>query len=99
MNISRALSAYGAKPIEAAVKNNSKKEAPAKAAATVPHEQVELSNGAQSFQKVKEAVDATPEVRIQMVEEIRQKIKLNGYPFETRLYKALEKMIDTRVLP
>lgn len=98
MNISRALSAYGARPIETAVKNNSKKEAPAKAAATVPHEQVELSDDAKSFQKVMEAVDATPEVRIPMVEEIRQKIKLNGYPFETKLYKALEKMIDTKVV-
>jgi anti-sigma28 factor (negative regulator of flagellin synthesis) len=98
MNISRALSAYGARPIETAVKNNSKKEAPAKAAATVPQEQVELSDDAKSFQKVMEAVDATPEVRIPLVEEIRQKIKLNGYPFETKLYKALEKMIDTKVV-
>jgi anti-sigma28 factor (negative regulator of flagellin synthesis) len=98
MNISRALSAYGARPIETAVKNSSKKEAPAKAAATVPHEQVELSDEAKSFQKVMEAVDATPEVRIPLVEEIRQKIKLNGYPFETKMYKALEKMIDTKVV-
>ena len=98
MNISRALSAYGARPIEPVVKNNSKKEAPAKAAATVPHEQVELSDDAKTFQKVMEAVDATPEVRIPLAEEIRQKIKLNGYPFETKMYKALEKMIDTKVL-
>ncbi|NLD94350.1 MAG: flagellar biosynthesis anti-sigma factor FlgM [Fibrobacter sp.] len=98
MNISRALSAYGARPIDAAVKNNSKKEAPAKAAATVPHEQVVLSSEAQSFRKVMEAVDATPEVRIPLVEEISQKIKLNGYPFETKLYKALEKMIEAKIV-
>lgn len=97
MNISRALSAYGAKPFESAAKT-SKKQAPEKTAAPVPHEQVELSDASQTFRKVQEAVDANPDVRIPIVEEIKQKIKLNGYPIETRMYKALEKMIDNKIV-
>ena len=97
MNINQALSAYGARPIDAAVKS-SKKEAPEKTAATVPREQVEISEESQSFQKTMEAIENTPDVRIALVEEISQKIKHNGYPFETKLYKALEKMIETKIV-
>ena len=97
MNISRALSAYGAKPFESTAKT-SKKQAPEKTEAPVPKEQVELSDESQTFQKVREAIQGSPDIRIPLVEEMKQKIKLNGYPFETRLYKALEKMIDSKVV-
>jgi anti-sigma28 factor (negative regulator of flagellin synthesis) len=97
MNISKALSAYGATPFESTGKT-SKKQAPEKTAALVPKEQVEFSDESQSIQKLREAVDSSPEIRIQLVEDLKEKIKLNGYPIETKLYKALEKMIDTNVV-
>ncbi len=97
MNISKALSAYGVKSFESTAKS-SKKQAPEKTATPVPREQVELSEASQTFQKIQEAIDNSPEVRIPIVEEIKQKIKYNGYPIETKLYKALEKMIDTKVV-
>jgi hypothetical protein len=96
MNISQALSAYGAK-FESTAKS-SKKQAPEKAAATVPREQVELSETSQTMQKIRDAINATPDVRIPLVEEIQQKIKYNGYPIETKMYKALEKMFDTKLI-
>jgi|GEM_PF-1457431 len=97
MNISKAFEAYGARPIEPTAKS-SKKQAPEKTAASVPKEQVELSDESKTFQMIREAIDNTSDVRIPLVQEISQKIKYNGYPFETKLYKTLEKMIETKIL-
>ncbi|KMQ51181.1 hypothetical protein CHISP_1887 [Chitinispirillum alkaliphilum] len=67
--------------------------APGKSAA-VRTENVEISETSLSMQKLREEVNAQPEIRIQMVEEIKHKIKHNGYPLETNLYKALENLVD-----
>jgi anti-sigma28 factor (negative regulator of flagellin synthesis) len=97
MDIKRIASAYGAQAYESTAKN-SKKQAPDKSAATVPKEQVEFSETSQSMSKLIDAVNAEPDIRIPMVEEIRQKIKLNGYPIETKIYKALEKMMAENIV-
>jgi hypothetical protein len=96
MQIKSAISAYGAKPYEPVAKSG-KKAAPEKSAA-VRSEQVEFSDLSQNLNKLKEIVENTPDVRVPMVEEIATKIKYNGYPLETAFYKAIEKMIEKKII-
>jgi len=39
-----------------------------------------------------------PEVRIPSVEKIKEKIAKNGYPIESSLYKAVEKMVNNKTI-
>ena len=96
MSINPISAAYGAKPLESVVKTD-KKAAPERAAAA-PTEQVEFSDASLSMQKMKEIINKIPDVRIKVVEEINFKIKHNGYPLESNLYKALEKMSESNVI-
>jgi flagellar biosynthesis anti-sigma factor FlgM len=96
MNIQSVAAAYGAKPYEPAAKSG-KKAAPEKSAA-VQSEQVELSDTSLNLQKLRDNVAAVPDVRLAIVEEIKTKIKYNGYPLESNLYKAMEKMIQNKVI-
>jgi anti-sigma28 factor (negative regulator of flagellin synthesis) len=96
MQIKSISAAYGAKPLEATVKSG-RKAAPEKMAA-VPSEQVEFSEASQSLQKLTEVVDSIPEVRIKLVEEIKLKIKHNGYPLESNFYKAMEKILKENII-
>jgi anti-sigma28 factor (negative regulator of flagellin synthesis) len=56
-------------------------------------ESVELSPSSLNLQKVKEAVQKAPEIRIPIVEEIMQRIKNNDYPISLHAEEALDKMI------
>jgi flagellar biosynthesis anti-sigma factor FlgM len=94
-NISAA--AYGVQAFEPSQKGEAKKSAPPKSPA-VKQEQVELSDASISLKKVKDAVDALPDVRIAKVEEIKQRIKYNGYPIETSMYKAVEKLVANQIV-
>ncbi len=96
MDIRPIAAAYGAKPLESVGKAD-KKAAPEKTAAA-PTEQVEFSDASLSMQKLKEIINEIPDVRIKVVEEIKTKIKHNGYPLETNLYKAMENMVSNKVL-
>jgi anti-sigma28 factor (negative regulator of flagellin synthesis) len=96
MNIERINAAYGAKPYQSSSKSG-RKEAPEKSAA-VPKEQIELSDVAQSIRSVTDAISNLPDVRLEVVEQIRTKIKYNGYPIESSLYKAIEKLVDDKVI-
>jgi hypothetical protein len=97
MNIQSVTSAYGAQPVLTAARGGKKTAAPEQTAAA-QNEQVVLSDDSISFQKVKEALKQIPEVRIPMVEEIKVKVKFNGYPVESNLYKAVEKLIENGVI-
>ena len=67
---------------------------------------VSIGGGFQEAVRKREGVSAlrclaarqNPDIRLQVVEEIKQKIKYNGYPIESNLYKAVEKLIADRVL-
>jgi flagellar biosynthesis anti-sigma factor FlgM len=96
MNIDRIYSAYGAKPYQNSSKS-SRKEAPEKSAA-VPKEQVELSDTSKTIQSISDTISELPEVRLEMVEQIKTKIKYNGYPLESNLYKAIEKLVDDKLI-
>ena len=96
MDIGPVVRAYGATPLEPVGKAD-KKAAPERAAAA-PSEQVEFSDASLSMQKMKEIINKIPDVRIKVVDEINFKIKHNGYPLESNLYKALEKMVESKVI-
>lgn len=96
MNISRISSAYGAKPYQNSIKS-SRKEAPDKSAA-VPKEQVELSDTSKTVQLVSDTTSELPEVRLELVEQIKTKIKYNGYPLESNLYKAIESLVENKII-
>ena len=61
-------------------------------------EQVEFSDTSLNLQKMRNLIDDIPDVRIAKVEEIKLKIKYNGYPMETNLYKAVKHMVEQRIL-
>ncbi len=96
MDIRPVTAAYGAKPLEQVSKTDKKKASDRTAAAQ--KEQVEFSDASLSMQKLKEVIDGTPEVRIKVVEEIRTKIKYNGYPLESNLYKAIQNLVADKII-
>jgi anti-sigma28 factor (negative regulator of flagellin synthesis) len=89
--VSSAYQAYETAPV------NAKKEAKAKSP-TAGKERVELSDSSVNLQKVKEAIDKAPEIRIPIVEEIKERIKNNDYPIETSADNALDKMLKYGIL-
>jgi anti-sigma28 factor (negative regulator of flagellin synthesis) len=96
MNIKPLSTAFQAQAYEAIAKNG-KKAVNAKGL-VMGQEQVELSESSLNLQKVKEAVDAAPEIRIPIVEEIMKRIKNNDYPIPTHAEKALDKMLLNGIL-
>ena len=97
MDIRPIAAAYGAKPFESVAKSD-KKAAPEKTAAAPQSEQVEISDASFNMQKLKEIIDATPQVRIKVVEDIKTKIKYNGYPIESNIYKAIENLVTDHII-
>ncbi len=61
-------------------------------------ENVELSQSSLNLQKVKEAVQKAPEIRIPIVEEIMQRIKNNDYPVSLRTEEAIDNMLKKGIL-
>ena len=96
MNIQSVAAAYGAQYFQPVAKSN-KTAAPVQTAA-VSNEQVEISDKSSDYQTVREAVNALPDIRIPLVENLKNKIKMDGYPFETNIYKALSKIVDYKIV-
>jgi flagellar biosynthesis anti-sigma factor FlgM len=96
MDIKRVVDVYQPMAYEpSAVK--AKKSAPAKPV-EMKKEQVELSEKSQNLQKVKEAVKAAPEIRIPIVEKIKERIKNNDYPIDTHLDEAINSLLKQKLL-
>ena len=96
MDIRSVSSAYGAQSFGNTARSG-KKVAPEKTVA-VQGENVKFSDTSLSLKRLQDTIKAKPEIRIQLVEEIKFKIKHNGYPLETNLYKAVEKLVDKNFL-
>ncbi|MDO5575877.1 MAG: hypothetical protein Q4F84_02250 [Fibrobacter sp.] len=88
----KSVALQGAPEKKAAIQQGT----PEKSAAN-PKEQLELSSTSQSLMKVKEAINKLPEVRLPIVDEIRTKIKYNGYPVESNLYKYIERIVENEL--
>jgi hypothetical protein len=92
-----STSAYGAQSFQPTIKANGKTDLPPQPI-IAKSEKVELSEASMTISRLREKIDAIPEVRIKMVEEIKQKIKENNYPYTTNLYKAMDKMLENQIL-
>ncbi|MBN2037621.1 MAG: flagellar biosynthesis anti-sigma factor FlgM [Chitinispirillaceae bacterium] len=90
--------AYGVQSYKPAVAKDAGKDAAPPKSSAVSSEQVELSDASVNLKKLRDIVESTPDVRLKVVEEIKLKIKYNGYPIESNLYKAVEKLIDNKVV-
>jgi len=93
-----STSAYGARSLQPTLKANGKTDLPPQAPPIINAEKVELSEASVTISRLREKIDAIPEVRIKMVEEIKQKIQQNNYPYATNLYKALDKMLENQIV-
>jgi anti-sigma28 factor (negative regulator of flagellin synthesis) len=96
MDVKQVSSAFQVQAYETVAKSG-KKTAQTKSQ-VMGQEQVELSESSLNMQKVKEAVDAAPDVRIPIVEEIQKRIANNDYPIPTHAEKALDVMLKNRIL-
>ena len=101
MDIRPVAAAYGTKQFDSVAKRD-KRAAPEKKSAA-QSEQVEISDESVklqrlSMQKLNEIIDKTPDVRLKVVDEIKTKIKYNGYPMESNIYKALENMVHDKII-
>jgi anti-sigma28 factor (negative regulator of flagellin synthesis) len=95
MNVQHVTSAY-VQAYESPPAKNAAKPAPRVSGSG--KEAVELSASSVSLQKIRDKIDALPEVRIQLVEDIKEKIRNNDYPLDNYLQGALDKMIDNGIL-
>lgn len=93
-----STSAYGAQSLQPTLKANGKKDLPPQAPPIINAEKVELSEASVTISRLREKIDALPEIRIKMVEEIKQKIQQNNYPYVTNLYKALDSMLENKIV-
>jgi flagellar biosynthesis anti-sigma factor FlgM len=90
--------AYGVQSYKPAFTKGAGKDAAPPKSSAVSGEQVELSDASANLKKLRDIVESTPDVRLKVVEEIKLKIKYNGYPIESNLYKAVEKLIADKVV-
>ena len=61
-------------------------------------EKVDISNSSSQLQKLKAVVDSTPEIRLEVVQKIKARIKMNDYPIENNLDDLMKKMLENNIL-
>ena len=58
-----------------------------------PKDSIELSKSALQIKSLRNDVDNSSQARIKLVDEINNKIKYDGYPYEPNLYKSIAKFV------
>jgi anti-sigma28 factor (negative regulator of flagellin synthesis) len=101
MDIRSVPPAYGTRQFDSVARSD-KRAAPEKRP-TAQSEQVEISEESiklqrLSMEKLNEIIDKTPDVRLKVVEEIKMKIKYNGYPIESNMYKAIANLVEKHII-
>lgn len=92
MNVQGVIRSYVVKTYDAKTTKASK--TPESEGARPTREKVEISKSSDEIQTIRQFLDALPDVRLQAVEEIQEKIKNNDYPFENKLEPLIEKMLE-----
>lgn len=95
MDIRSVTSAYGARAYEKSTRSEKKND---QEKSSKINEQVDFSETSKTLQKLLDDIAHMPEVRIPIVEDIQRKIKYNGYPIESKIYKSLEKLIEHEIV-
>ena len=100
MNVQSIGASYGSK-IYSSSKKAKNESVPANEKQPV-REKVEISEKSSTreteFQMIKAAVDSTPEVRIEVVENIKARIKSNDYPIKNKLDEITKRLIQSQIL-
>jgi anti-sigma28 factor (negative regulator of flagellin synthesis) len=60
--------------------------------------QVNISATSATLQKIKNAIESKPEVRIAIVEDIKRRIETNDYPLENNMNEAIKRLIGNDVV-
>jgi anti-sigma28 factor (negative regulator of flagellin synthesis) len=96
MDIRPVTSSYGAMAYDPSSKNGKK---PDQAKTVVKSaEVVAFSDTSLNMQKVKEAVYKAPDIRIAIVEKIKEKIKNDDYPIDSKMDTVLERMRKEKII-
>ena len=98
MDIRPITSSYGAIAYDPGSKNGKKPDPAAVKPVKQSSEVVALSDTSINLQKVKEAVYKAPEIRIAIVEKIKEKIKNNDYPIDSKVDSILERLKKNKIL-
>jgi flagellar biosynthesis anti-sigma factor FlgM len=91
MTITSVYSAYGAQSGNAVAARAKPKAVPSVYDAGAS---VQFSDLSKSMQAVKDKINSLPEIRIQMVEEIKAKIASSDYPVENKMMHAMEALVN-----
>jgi len=94
MNVNGLSSAYGPRSLQPEQKKSGVHAAKSESAPK-GGEKVELkgSTEASTIENLKNVINQLPETRLDMVEEIKEKIRTNDYPIETHFEWALQDII------
>ncbi|MFW5775327.1 MAG: flagellar biosynthesis anti-sigma factor FlgM [Chitinivibrionales bacterium] len=79
--------------------NGEKKAPPAGEKSAQSSERVEISAQSTELHQTRARIDALPEVRLEMVEEIKKRIEVNDYPLENNMDEALKRLIEKNIVP
>jgi anti-sigma28 factor (negative regulator of flagellin synthesis) len=96
MDIRPITTAYGAAAYDPGSKGGKKPEQAKPPVKTT--EVVAFSDTSLNMQKVKEAVYKAPEIRIPIVEKIREKIKNNDYPIDSKIESILDRLRKSNII-
>ena len=99
MNI-QAVSAvgYGANLTSVAQRSDGRTQAPAASSSETSREKVEISDTSSDMAVVRKAVDALPDVRLPIVNDINARIAISDYPIANNMNEALKQMLMSKVL-
>jgi anti-sigma28 factor (negative regulator of flagellin synthesis) len=96
MNIRPISSAYGAMAYDPGSKSSKKPDQAQQADKSA--EVVAFSETSLNMQKVKDAVYKAPEIRIEIVEKIKERIKNNDYPIDSKMDSILDRLVKNKIL-
>ncbi|MFW6245431.1 MAG: flagellar biosynthesis anti-sigma factor FlgM [Fibrobacterota bacterium] len=95
MNIRSVSASYRAHQLASAVKSRTKTDVVKSDSAK---EKVEISDDSLSIGVVRKKVDQTPEIRADKVREAKKKVFYYGYPLDSDLVNAIEKLLERRII-
>jgi anti-sigma28 factor (negative regulator of flagellin synthesis) len=97
MDIRSIASAYGASGYDLSLKNGKKSDATTKPIQKAS-EVVAFSDTSLNMQKVKEAVNKAPDIRLPIVEKIKEKIKNDEYPVDLKANDIVDALMKNKIL-
>ncbi|MBN1983724.1 MAG: flagellar biosynthesis anti-sigma factor FlgM [Chitinivibrionales bacterium] len=79
-------------------KNTSQPKLSAETDNTDQKEKVEISSESSQLSILRQIVDTMPDVRLEVVENIKTRIKMNDYPIQNYLDETLKKLISSNIV-